>query len=352
MTYAELYPSLIDRKLINPRDPPAVPTNPPWWYKLELLCVYHFGAPGYDVENCYPLKTKVQDLVRSGILFFEDIVPNVKKNPLPEHGKEVVNMVQGCPGKYKVLYVNDIRQSLVEMHKLLCEHIHYEHDHDRCQYDGSKKKVSPALMIKPAGPVPYVSDKVVPYRYNAVMLKDGKEVPFPLTFVVSILDVSGVTHSGRVFSAQPKSHEDIVKRTVVNPADPSGILKEDGDEMLRLIKMSEYNVIDQLLQTPSKIFVLSLLMNSEPHREALKRVLDEAYVDHDVTIEQFDSVTPQNLPSSLGTSLTYYISFFRSLGIAYCISCGYMVQAILPSLDQKKGGHVQARVSLDWSLII
>ena len=26
----------------------------------------------------------------------------MKKNPLSEHGKSVVNMVQGCPGKYKV----------------------------------------------------------------------------------------------------------------------------------------------------------------------------------------------------------------------------------------------------------
>ncbi|KAI5430418.1 hypothetical protein KIW84_034845 [Lathyrus oleraceus] len=31
-------------------------------------------------------------------------------------------------------------------------------------------------------------------------------------------------------------------------------------------------------------------MNSEPHREALQRVLDVAYVDHNVTIEQFDSI--------------------------------------------------------------
>ena len=46
MTYAELYPSLIDRKLITPRDPPAVPANPQWWYKPELHCVYHSGAPG------------------------------------------------------------------------------------------------------------------------------------------------------------------------------------------------------------------------------------------------------------------------------------------------------------------
>jgi hypothetical protein len=36
--------------------------------------------------------------------------------------------------------------------------------------------------------------------------------------------------------------------------------------------------------------VLSLLLNSEPHREALQKLLDVAYVDHDVTIEQFDSI--------------------------------------------------------------
>ena len=36
--------------------------------------------------------------------------------------------------------------------------------------------------------------------------------------------------------------------------------------------------------------MLSLLLNSEPRREALQKVLDVAYVDHDVTIEQFDSI--------------------------------------------------------------
>ncbi|KAI5437974.1 hypothetical protein KIW84_023922 [Lathyrus oleraceus] len=190
------------------------------------------------------------------------------------------------------------------------------------KYDGSKKKVVPTLVIKPAGPVPYVSDKAVSYHYNVVMLEDGKEVPLPSTSIVSISDVSIVTRSGRAFSAQPKSHEDVVKRDVVNPAGPVGtsssnhsipavkgvdpvivkadkapilvgqygILREDGDEMLRLIKRSEYNVVEQLLQTPSKISILYLLMNLEPHREALQRVLDVAYVDHDVTIEQFDNI--------------------------------------------------------------
>ncbi|KAI5404311.1 hypothetical protein KIW84_051458 [Lathyrus oleraceus] len=372
MTYAKLYPSLIERKLITPRDPPAIPTNPQWWYKPELHRVYHSGAPGHDVENFYPLNTKVQDLVRCGILCFEDVGPNVKKNPLPEHGKSV-NMVQGCPGKYKVKYVSHIRQSLVEMHRLLCDYSHYEHDHDRCRvcsvnqrgcrqvrkdiqemldegvieilqnrnvdedadevniispvfwipepviikYDGSKQKVSPALTIKPAGPVPYSTEKAIPYRYNAVAVENGKDVSLPSSSVVNIADVSGLTRSGRVFSAPPKPQIDVrvdidsvecpIGNAVSTPnpaliakpsstsrtpasVGPSGNMKEDCDEMMKLIKRSEYNVVDQLLQTPFKISVLSLLLNSEPHREALQKVLDVAYVDHDVTIEQFDSI--------------------------------------------------------------
>ncbi|XP_050896553.1 uncharacterized protein LOC127103331 [Lathyrus oleraceus] len=54
------------------------------------------------------------------------------------------------------------------------------------------------------------------------MLEDGKEVSLPSNSVVSISDVNGVTRSGHVFSTLPKSHEDVVKRTAVNPAGPVG----------------------------------------------------------------------------------------------------------------------------------
>jgi hypothetical protein len=181
------------------------------------------------------------------------------------------------------------------------------------KYNSSKQKASPTLIIKPAGLVPYSSEKAVPYRYNAVAVENGKEVSLPSSSVVNIVDVSGLTRSGRVFSAPPKPqiNADFVERPIGNVVNspnptlavkpssvlktptsvgPSGNEKEDCDEMLRLIKKSEYNVVDQLLQTPSKISVLSLLLNSEPHREALQKVLDVAYVDHDVTLEQFDSI--------------------------------------------------------------
>ncbi|KAI5386898.1 hypothetical protein KIW84_073152 [Lathyrus oleraceus] len=366
-----LYPSLIERKLVSPRDPPAIPVNPQWWYKPDLHCVYHSGAPGHDIENCFQLKTKVQDLMRSGILSFEDSSPNVTKNPLPSHGKSV-NMIQEYLGKYKVKYVSHIRQSLVDLHKMLCQYSYLEHNHDKCRvcsvnrlgcdqvrrelqkmldegtieilqnrnvdivepevnvispvfklpepvvirYNSNKPKASPSLVIKPAGPVPYSSDRAVPFRYSPVAVQDGVEVPLPSTSVTTIADVSGLTRSGRVFSAPtkaPVASESVecpvrtavnvqnpaldvakpsssVQKTPVSSVGPSGIVDEESDEMLRLIRKSEYNIVDQLLHTPSKISILSLLLNSEPHRESLQKVLDLAYVDHDVTLEQFDSI--------------------------------------------------------------
>jgi hypothetical protein len=71
---------------------------------------------------------------------------------------------------------------------------------------------------------------------------------------------------------------------------PSGIVYEDSDEVLKLIKRSEYKVVDQLLQTPTKISIMSLLSSSYAHRDALMKVLDQAYVDYDVTLGQFESI--------------------------------------------------------------
>ena len=67
-------------------------------------------------------------------------------------------------------------------------------------------------------------------------------------------------------------------------------INPDFDEVLKLIKKSEYKVVDQLMPTLSKISMLYVLLNSDAHREALMRVLDQAFVDHDVTTDQFGGI--------------------------------------------------------------
>ncbi|KAI5443586.1 hypothetical protein KIW84_012288 [Lathyrus oleraceus] len=80
MTYAELYPSLVLKNLLQPRNPPQIPEPLPWWYKPELHCAFHQGTPRHDIENCYPLKYEVQKLVKNTMVSFEDRAPNVKAN--------------------------------------------------------------------------------------------------------------------------------------------------------------------------------------------------------------------------------------------------------------------------------
>lgn len=93
MTYAELYPSLVVKNLIQSRNPLHTPEPLLWWYKPDLHCAFHQGAPDHDIENCYPLKYGFQKLFKSGMMSFEDRTPNVKVNPLPAHGNSSMNMV-------------------------------------------------------------------------------------------------------------------------------------------------------------------------------------------------------------------------------------------------------------------
>ena len=82
----------------------------------------------------------------------------------------------------------------------------------------------------------------------------------------------------------PKGMEDVSvgKKAKIPTVDPISVpmcqsgefsmlkTNDDDDKVLFLIKKSEFNVVEQLLQTPSMIFVMSLLMNSKAHKDPLK----------------------------------------------------------------------------------
>lgn len=54
----------------------------------------------------------------------------------------------------------------------------------------------------------------------------------------------------------------------------SGFSQEkEMDDLLKIIKMCDYKVVDQLLHTPSKIFIMALLMNSAAYRNSLMNTM-------------------------------------------------------------------------------
>ncbi|KAI5436069.1 hypothetical protein KIW84_022493 [Lathyrus oleraceus] len=361
MSYAKLYPSFVLKNLILPINPPQIPEPLPWWFKPELRCAFHQGAPSHDIENYYPLKYEFQKLVKSRMVSFEDRVPNMKANPLPAHGNASINMVNECPGNFRLFDVRRIRRSLVEMHRTLCLISDCEHDHDGyaicsvnphgcmiikrdiqklidenviqiqqsrdiddvnvivhvfkipewvvIQFDSSNnnnvnRSVS-LLVIRLAGPVPYAFDKVVPYQYNSTMIENGQEVPLPVAdSMVNFPDIVEVTCSGRVFSP-------VFLREVEDD-----VASPKGKWVFYMTLLSvRLHPIGQILST------LNL--------EALQKVLEQAYVEHDVTVDQFDHIVA-NITSCNNLSFCdeELLEEGRNHNLALHISINYKKDAI------------------------
>ena len=95
MTYIELYPKLVQLDSLVTMDIP--PMQPPYtrWYNKNARCDYHFGNRGHSTKDCTALKRRVHDLIKVGALAFDnEDIPNVNRNPMPDHQRPKVNAVE------------------------------------------------------------------------------------------------------------------------------------------------------------------------------------------------------------------------------------------------------------------
>lgn len=80
-------------------------------------------------------------------------------------------------------------------------------------------------------------------------------------------------------------------------------MSQEIEELLRIIKKSDYKVVDHLSQTPSKISILSLLLCSESHRNALMKLLSSAFVPQDISVNHLEGVV-SNISADNGLGFT------------------------------------------------
>ncbi|XP_050897366.1 uncharacterized protein LOC127104210 [Lathyrus oleraceus] len=349
MSYTELYPSLLQKGLVVPRPMGPPPNHLPPWYNPNAHCPFHEGAPGHDLEGCYALKHRVRKLIDSKILSFKDMGPNVKNNPLPPYGDPTVNAIEYASVGVMVEKVDNVKTPLAVFHARLVEAGLIDVRHNNCEeyvahpkgcqlvwdniqdlmnkgvlHISSVTKNEDVLVIEPCFnfpeqvEIPYYSSGMVPMNSHQSPVEICMPTPFPYestkatamdkvvegsadveaTEVVSedvtnIVGMSRMTCNGRIymheFNVTPQGPTK--EPTVAAPTkEPEVVQSEDVVEFLKLIKRSDYKVVDQLHQTPSKISILSLLLNSQSHREALLRVLAQAHVTQSITVDQFDAV--------------------------------------------------------------
>ncbi|XP_058774500.1 uncharacterized protein LOC131648791 [Vicia villosa] len=150
---------------------------------------------------------------------------------------------------------------------------------------------------KNRAPYPLDKMKTVPWEYNSGANTETQRQ----SSVSNILGPGGMTHSGRIFKtaqAHPKPNENLTQTSDQAAVGPSvettpkdkEATDKDAEEFLALIKKSGYRVVDQLKQTPSKISLLSLQVNSKKHRHALMRILNATHITKDITVNQFNGM--------------------------------------------------------------
>ncbi|KAF1891342.1 hypothetical protein Lal_00016973 [Lupinus albus] len=116
------------------------------------------------------------------------------------------------------------------------------------------------IVLSTPHPFSYESDKAVPWKYGG----EGNEK-------VDVPTVPEIRPDGSPMDEMKYGHE---------------ISNEQASEFLKFIKESEYKVVDQLRRTHARIFILSLLMDSEPHRNVVLKILNQAHVILDITIDK------------------------------------------------------------------
>ncbi|XP_050877425.1 uncharacterized protein LOC127081187 [Lathyrus oleraceus] len=130
--YAELVSYLIHLGAIVPRELPAssLPFNRS--HNPNATCAFHAGYIGHSTEDCWALKKRIQELIDQEILSFSKEKPNVKTNPLPNHGGATVNVVIEEEDTESILRAEEVKTPMSVVLQRLEQFWFLEGVHDDC----------------------------------------------------------------------------------------------------------------------------------------------------------------------------------------------------------------------------
>ena len=165
---------------------------------------------------------------------------------------------------------------------------------------------TPRVVIKVPTPFRYISDKVVSWNYtNQIVSQESQAVRVSPKkkqdpSVNDIVRTGRMTCSGRCYASdfsREKEWEGHVEHNGVKVTiskkkneEPRNelVTEAEANEFFKFIKHNEYSIVEQLHKLPTKISLLALMLNSEPHREAMLKVLKQAYVSRNASIDKID----------------------------------------------------------------
>ncbi|PKI69151.1 hypothetical protein CRG98_010466 [Punica granatum] len=143
----------------------------------NLRCEYHQGAPGHTLNTCWRLRHKIQEMIDTRqISFNEAKPPNVRANPLPDHGSvckcnnRVVGRVMIDNGSaLNVCPVSTLKQMNVDMSRIRASKTTVR------AFDGSKRLVNGEIdLLIDLGPCSFFVTFQILEIPNAFSLQLGR----------------------------------------------------------------------------------------------------------------------------------------------------------------------------------
>ncbi|XP_070022590.1 uncharacterized protein [Nicotiana sylvestris] len=253
---------------------------------------------------------------KKDIIIAKEPAPNVRNNPLPDHKGGGIHMIEieddwdpkgsigliaeGDEPKKPAVTLNPIVVQIQPSKKdVVNVSVPLEFEAPPAKVPkqievefGIPKAPAPfeVAVLPPRVPIPVSMTDVTPFKTNAIpwdytdkARRKGK------TYTGEAIAAQGMTRIGRVYTPEhlAESSEQASRRPV-----------ETGpDDLWRKIKAKKYSIVEQLNKTPTQISILALLQSSEAHKNALMKILSEAYVPSNITGGEMANMVGQVLES-------------------------------------------------------
>ena len=120
---------------------PSMQPPYPRWYNENARCDYHSGNRGHSTKDCTTLKRRVHDLIKAGALAFDDEdIPDVNRNPLPNHQRPKVNAVESNPELLVEKDARAVRMSMEIVYKALLKARMLEEEQEKKEEKKDQKR--------------------------------------------------------------------------------------------------------------------------------------------------------------------------------------------------------------------
>ncbi|XP_070005639.1 uncharacterized protein [Nicotiana sylvestris] len=284
--------------------PAATPENPSQWVNPNKSYAHHSGMKGHTINECRYLKDKIQSLIDNKIIMAKEPALNVHNNLLPDHKGGGVHMIEIEDEWYPegsiglIAEGDDPKKPIVTLNPIIVKIQPFgdveENMSVPLEFEATSSIKTPVPIevefVSPTNAltsfeVAVLLPKAVPWDYTADARRKGK-VRFEETVVAQ-----GMMRTGRVYT--PEHLAESSKLASNRPP----LIETGPDDLWRKIQSKEYSVIDQLNKTLAQISILSLLQNSEAHKNALLKVLTEACVPSNITGREMANMVGQVLES-------------------------------------------------------